>query len=73
MLLIGLPALFRYERKSGADRMALGGLLCIFYFGVDFVFRSLGLGGGISPIVASWLPPLLFGSLGGVFYDSLRT
>ncbi|MCP3918256.1 MAG: YjgP/YjgQ family permease [bacterium] len=73
LLLVGLPVLFRYERKSGADRMALGGLLCIFYFGFDFVLRSLGLGGGLSPVIASWLPPLLFGSLGVVLYDSLRT
>ena len=73
LLLVGIPVMFGYERGRGTDRMAIGGLLCIFYFGVDFVFRNLGLGGGLSPILASWVPLLLFGSLGVVLYDSMRT
>jgi len=31
------------------------------------------LEGGLSPILASWLPVLVFGSLGIVLYDSIRT
>ena len=73
LLLVGIPVMFVYERGRGTERMALGGLLCVFYFCVDFVFRSLGLGGGLSPVLASWLPLLLFGSLGVVLYDSMRT
>ncbi|HPF14649.1 MAG: LptF/LptG family permease [Planctomycetes bacterium] len=73
LLLVGLPVLFQYERGKGAERMALGGIFCIFYFAVDFVFRSLGLGGGLSPILAGWIPILIAGSLGIALTDGIRT
>ena len=73
LLLVGLPVLFQYERGKGAERMALGGLFCIFYFAVDFVFRNLGLGGGLSPILAGWIPILIVGSLGIALTDGIKT
>ncbi|MDF1837387.1 MAG: LptF/LptG family permease [Planctomycetota bacterium] len=73
LLLVGLPVLFQYERGRGTERMALGGLFCIFYFAIDFVFRRLGLDGGLSPILAGWLPILIVGSLGVALTDSIRT
>ena len=73
LLLVGLPLLFTYERGRGTERMAAGGLLCIFYFAVDFVFRSLGLGGGLSPILAGWVPLLVVGSIGVALTDGIRT
>ncbi len=73
LLLVGLPVLFQYERGGGTERMALGGLFCIFYFAIDFIFRNLGLGGGLSPILAGWLPILIVGSLGVALTDSIRT
>lgn len=73
LLLVGLPLMFDFERGGGSERMALGGLLCVFYFGIDFVLRSFGLSGGISPILAAWLPLLVFGSLGVALMDSVRT
>ena len=73
LLLVGIPVMLGYERGKGTDRMAVGGLLCIFYFGADFVFRNMGLEGGVSPVLASWLPILIFGSLGVVLYDAMRT
>ena len=45
----------------------------MFYFAVDFVFRSLGLGGGLSPILAGWIPILIAGSLGIALTDGIRT
>lgn len=73
LLLVGMPLMFTYERGGGSERMALGGLLCVFYFGVDFVLRSLGLAGGLSPVLASWVPVLLFGSLGVVLTEGIRS
>ncbi|MEZ5974355.1 MAG: LptF/LptG family permease [Planctomycetota bacterium] len=73
LLLVGLPLLFQYERGKGAERMALGGVLCIFYFALDFIFRNLGLGGGLSPILAGWIPILVAGSLGIALTDGIRT
>lgn len=73
LLLVGLPLLFTYERGRGAERMALGGLLCVFYYAFDFVFRTMGLSGGFSPVLAAWIPVLAFGSLGIVLFDSMRS
>jgi len=73
LLLVGLPLLFTYERGRGAERMAMGGLICVFYYAFDFVFRTMGLSGGFSPVLAAWIPVLAFGSLGVVLFDSMRS
>ncbi|MFO1010429.1 MAG: LptF/LptG family permease [Planctomycetota bacterium] len=73
LLLVGLPILLRHERGKGAEGLAAGCLLCVFYFAVDFVFRNLGLQSSMDPRYAAWLPVLFFGSLGLVLYDSMRT
>lgn len=73
LLLVGLPFLLRYERSKGAGGAGFGFILCIFYFGLDFVCRSMGLQGELGPMIAGWLPVLLFGSLGVVIFSSSRT
>lgn len=73
LLLVGLPFLLGHERGRGAEGVALGLLLCVFYFGADFVALTLGMQGQISPLLASWLPVLSFGSLGVVLFGSIRT
>ena len=73
LLLVGLPILLRHERGRGAEGLAAGCLLCIFYFGADFVLRDLGLRGNLDPLFAAWIPILLFGSLGLVMFDSMRS
>ena len=73
LLLVGLPMLFNYERGGGAERLVVGGILCIFYFAMDFVFRNLGINGGLSPLLAAWAPVLAFGSLGLVLFEGMRS
>lgn len=73
LLLVGLPFLVRFERGRQTDRLVAGFLLCVFYFAADFVTRSLGMQGMLTPLMASWLPVLFFGSLGVVFYSSMKT
>ena len=73
LLLVGLPILMRHERSKGAEGLAAGCLLCLFYFAADFVFRNLGLGGSLDPLLAAWIPILFFGSLGLVLFESMRT
>jgi lipopolysaccharide export system permease protein len=73
LLLVGLPFLLNNERGRGPEGIALGFLLCVFYFGADFVALTLGMQGQISPLLASWLPLLTFGSLGAVLFASMRT
>jgi lipopolysaccharide export system permease protein len=72
LLLVGLPILLRHE-KRGAEGLAKGSLLCIFYFAADFIFRNMGLQGGMDPMLAAWMPVLAFGSLGLVLFDGMKT
>ncbi len=73
LLLVGLPLLMRHERGAGAEGLAKGLLLCLFFFAADFVCRNLGVQGTMDPLLSSWLPVLFFGSLGAVLYESLPT
>jgi lipopolysaccharide export system permease protein len=73
LLLVGLPLLLRPERARGFDGIVSGLMLCVFYFAADFVCRNLGLQGSLDPLLASWIPVLLFGSLGVVLFDAIRT
>jgi lipopolysaccharide export system permease protein len=73
LLLVGLPLLMRHERGGGAEGLAKGLMLCLFFFAADFVCRNLGVQGSLDPLLASWLPILFFGSVGLVLYDSLPT
>lgn len=73
LLLVGLPFLLQFERSRGLEGVVVGFLLCIFYYGADFVFRSLGMEGQLSPLLACWLPLLFFGSLGVVLYGAARS
>jgi lipopolysaccharide export system permease protein len=73
LLLVGLPLAFRHDRGRGIEGVARGLFLCLFFFAADFVCRNLGIQGSLDPLLASWLPVLLFGSVGVVLMDSLRT
>ena len=73
LLLVGLPLMMRQERGRGVERLAFGLLLCVFFFGADFIFRNLGMQGALQPLMASWIPVLFFGSLGIVLVDSMKT
>jgi lipopolysaccharide export LptBFGC system permease protein LptF len=73
LLLVGIPILMRRDRRKAAEGIAAGAVLCVFYFAADFVLRNLGLQGSLDPLFAAWLPVLVFGSLGLVLYDSMRS
>jgi lipopolysaccharide export LptBFGC system permease protein LptF len=73
LLLVGLPILLRHDRRRNTAGLASGALLCIFYFAADFVLRNMGLQGSLDPLLAAWLPVLVFGSLGLVLYDSMQS
>lgn len=72
LLLVGLPLLARQERRQ-VEGLAAGFLLCVLFYGVDFLFRTLGMRGVLPPLLASWIPVLFFGSLGTVLYAGARS
>ena len=71
--LLGLPFVLRFVSRSSAEGIAVAFLIFAAYFGIDFYLRNLGDQGSLHPLVASWLPVVLFGSLGIVLFDSMRT
>ena len=73
LLLAGLPFVVASERGRAGERIARGLILCVFYFGVDFVSRTLGWQGAVGPVFAGWLPLVVFGSLGAVLTASMRS
>ena len=75
LLLVALPFVMRFGRGRGrgAEGVAAGFLLCIFYFGADFISRSMGMQGALSPLMATWLPLVFFGSLGAVLFSGLQS
>jgi len=73
LLLVGLPFALGEERGRAGERIAKGFLLCVAYFALDFIARTVGLQGQVAPLYAGWLPTLFFGSLGVVLTASIRT
>lgn len=73
LLLVGLPFVVDQRRGRGLERIAAGFLVCVAYFGIDLVSRTMGMDGQIGPILSGWLPILLFGSLGVVLFGSMRS
>ncbi len=73
LLLVGLPFLVGQERGRAVERIAKGFFLCLVYFGVDFVSRTLGMQGELGPIHAGWLPIVVFGSLGLVLFAGMKS
>jgi lipopolysaccharide export system permease protein len=73
LLMVSLPLLLGRERGHQLEGLVGGFLMCVVYFAVDFVSRALGMEGTLSPLVSSWLPVLLFGSLGIALFESART
>ena len=73
LLLVGLPFLVGQERGRAGERIARGFFLCVAYFGIDFIARTLGLQGQVGPLYAAWFPLVFFGSLGAVLTASMRS
>ena len=65
MTLVCLPFGFRTARAGGSARGIVVGLSLAFaYWIVLTVALSIGRSGTLSPLVAAWLPNLLFGGVG---------
>jgi lipopolysaccharide export system permease protein len=72
-LLVGLPLTLSAEKRRVLRGVLFGVLACFLYFVFDFVCRSLGMEGALSPLLAGWMPAVLFGSAGIVLTSALST
>jgi lipopolysaccharide export system permease protein len=73
LLLLGLPYVLSFERRSSLEGVAIGLLLCAFFFVADFLFQDLGQRGMLSAWLAGLAPALLFGGFGLRGLDRLPT
>jgi len=72
-LLMALPFAVGGRRFATLRGPLQGILVCCLYFVTDYVCRSLGMQGSLSPLIAGWGPVVVFGSLGAVLYGAQHT
>ena len=76
LLLLGIPFVLNYRSRSFFLSLAAGFVLCAAYFLVSSMALSLASDPGehsLPPVLASWLPNVLFGSLGLTIFVNMRT
>ena len=73
LLMLALPFSVSFERGRKLERVLFAVLICAFYLMADLTCQNLGRTGYFHPVFAAWLPPITFGSLGLVFFGSIRT
>jgi len=69
MLLLGLPFLLSREQRD----VKASASLCVLMMGTFYAFIYVCRYVGLSPIVAAWLPTLIFGPIAAAMLDSIRT
>jgi lipopolysaccharide export system permease protein len=74
MILLAAPVAHSvYQRGRGlAGGMAVGFILGFLYFIADGLVMSLGESGAVPPVVAAWMPILVFASIGGAWLIRLE-
>ena len=65
-VLLGVPLGLRVKRGSKATGIILSIVLVLFYYIFLSATRSFGRGDILTPVLAAWLPNIVFGILGGV-------
>jgi lipopolysaccharide export LptBFGC system permease protein LptF len=72
LLVIALPILLRFRERNFLMGVGVAIGLCAAYFVLDTIFQDLGNRAVLPPVLASWLPTVLFASAGVAVLDSSR-
>ncbi|MBK8979210.1 MAG: LptF/LptG family permease [Planctomycetes bacterium] len=72
LLLLALPFAVYMERGRRVERIVFSIVVCGAYLVFDLTCQQLGRS-MLHPVLASWLPTILFGSLGVAFFGGIRT
>ena len=74
MILLAAPVAHSlYQRDRGlAAGMAIGFILGFLYFIADGLVMSLGETGAVPPVLAAWMPIVIFASIGGAWLIRLE-
>jgi lipopolysaccharide export system permease protein len=70
---MGLSVILRDQNRNVFINVAQCLLLCVGFFLCSFACRYLGDSGVFAPMVAAWLPVLVFGPLSFVMFDAVHT
>lgn len=73
MILLALPFSFSMGRRGALVGLGISVIIAMIYWGAIGIFRGLGYIGYLSPFLAAWGPPLLFGTLAFYLIFSLRS
>jgi lipopolysaccharide export system permease protein len=73
LLMLVLPLAVHFERGSRVSRVLAAIGLCGAYLLLDVVCQKLGSRNLMHPVVAAWVPTIVFGSFGVVLFGGTRT
>jgi lipopolysaccharide export system permease protein len=74
LLFLGIPFIIGFERMSRNVflRVGISVLICCAFYVLSYICANLGNMGILHPILAAWLPVVMFGSLGLFLFDWMR-
>jgi len=74
LLFLGIPVVLGFERMSKNIflRVGLSVLICCAFFVLTYICANLGNMGILQPVLAAWLPVIVFGCLGLILFDGMR-
>jgi lipopolysaccharide export system permease protein len=68
---MGVIVSARKSRQGSGVQIAIGFLIAFLFIILARMFMSLGQAGSVSPFMAAWAPPLLFGALSIIMYKTV--
>ncbi len=74
LLFLGFPVIIGFEgmSKNIFLRVGLCILICCAFFVLSYICANLGNMGILQPILAAWLPVVIFGCFGLFLFDGMR-
>ncbi len=73
LVLMGLSVILRDQNRNVFISAGLCLVICAVFFAAEIASKNLGDSEYLSPIMAAWLPVLVFGPLGFVAFDAIQT
>jgi LPS export ABC transporter permease LptG len=74
LLFLGIPVVLGFERmsKNVFLRVGISVLICCAFFVLAYICANLGNMGILQPVLAAWIPVIVFGCLGLVLFEGMR-
>ncbi|KHE91262.1 MAG: LptF/LptG family permease [Candidatus Scalindua rubra] len=74
LLFLGIPVVLGFERMSKNIflRVGISVLICCAFFVLAYICANLGNMGILQPVLAAWIPVIVFGCLGLILFDGMR-